>query len=57
MLTIRQALQQIELMAENQRLLQTVRQQSLSLKKLERRHPGITKVKRDAHGVVIISDE
>ncbi len=55
--TIRQALQQKELMAENQRLIQTVRQQSLSLEKLERQHPGITKVKRDARGVVIINDE
>ena len=56
MVTIRQALQQKELMAENQRLHQTVQQQSLSLETLEKQHPGITKVKRDARGVVIIDE-
>ena len=57
MVTIRQALQHKDLMAENQRLLQTVRQQSLSLETLERQHPGITKVKRDQNGTVIVDDE
>ena len=56
MVTIRQALRQKELMAENQRLHQTVQQQSLSLEALEKQHPGITKVKRDARGVVIIDE-
>ena len=54
--TIRQALQHKELMAENQRLHNIVRQQSFSLEALERRHPGITKVKRDAGGAVIIDE-
>ncbi|MEE8431482.1 MAG: response regulator [Candidatus Desulfatibia sp.] len=57
MVTIRQALQHKDLMAENQRLLQIVRQQSLSLETLERQHPGITKVKRDQNGTVIVDDE
>jgi len=55
--TIRQALQQKELLAENQRLKTIVAQQSLSLESLEQQHPGITKVKRDDRGVVIIDDE
>jgi len=55
--TIRQALRQKELMAENQRLLNIVKQQAFSLSDLERRHPGITKVKRDPGGAVIIDDE
>jgi len=52
--TIRQALQHKDLMAENQRLLQIVKQQSTSLETLEKQHPGITKVKRTAGGAVII---
>ncbi len=55
--TIRQALQHKDLMAENQRLLSIVKQQSLSLEALERQHPGITKIKRDASGAVIIDEE
>jgi two-component system probable response regulator PhcQ len=55
--TIRQALQQRELLSENQRLLNIIRQQSLTLEKLEKRSPGITKVKRDANGAVIIDEE
>jgi len=55
--TIRQALQQKELMVENQRLKTIVEQQSLSLESLEQQHPGITKVKRDARGAIIIDDE
>ena len=56
MVTIRQALQQQDLMAENQRLLNIVRQQSSSLEALEKEHPGITKVKRDQNGIVIIDE-
>ena len=55
--TIRQALQQKELLAENQRLKKIVEQQSLSLESLEKQCPGITKVKRDDRGIVIIDDE
>ncbi len=56
-MTIRQALQHKDLMAENQRLLSIVKQQSLSLEALERQHPGITKVKRNARGAVNIDKE
>jgi DNA-binding NtrC family response regulator len=55
--TIRQALQQRDLETENQRLLKLVRQQALSLQALEKRSPGITKVKRDSGGAVIIDDD
>jgi hypothetical protein len=44
-------------MAENQRLLNIVRQQSSSLEALEKQHPAITKVKRDQNGTVIIEDD
>jgi two-component system, probable response regulator PhcQ len=57
MVTIRQALQHKDLMAENQRLLNIVRQQSSSLEALEKQHPAITKVKRNQNGTVIIDDE
>ncbi len=54
---IRQALQQKDLLAENRRLTHTVRKQSFSLQAMEKRYPGISKVKRDADGAVIIDDD
>lgn len=56
-ITIRQALQQRALEKENERLLHLVNQQALSLKKLEECAPGITRVKRDPSGAVIIDDD
>ena len=56
-ITIRQALQQRNLEKENERLLHLVNQQAISLKKLEECAPGITRVKRDPGGAVIIDDE
>lgn len=55
--TIRQSLQQKELMKESQRLLKMVKRQSAIIEKLEEQYPGITKVKRDAKGEVIMDDE
>jgi hypothetical protein len=55
--TIRQALQQRELKKESQRLLKMVKRQSVFIQELEKQYPGITKVKRDARGQVIIDDE
>ena len=55
--TIRQALQQKNLLNENQRLMDTVRKQSLSLQAMEKRYPGITKVKRDPSGAIIIDED
>ncbi|MFC1815256.1 response regulator [Thermodesulfobacteriota bacterium] len=55
--TIRQALQQKDLMEQNRRLLETVRRQSLSIKNLEKRYPGIAKIKKDPGGAIIIDEE
>jgi len=55
--TIRQALQQKDLLKENQRLLDMVRKQSLSIKSMEKRYPGISKVKRDPGGAIIIDED
>jgi len=52
--TIRQALEVKALKRENLRLQQLVRSQSKSLQALERQCPGITKVKRDPSGVVVL---
>ena len=54
--TIRQALQQKYLKNENKRLEKIVEQQSFSIKKIENKYPGITKVKRDSGGAIIIDD-
>lgn len=54
---IRQALQQKDLLKENQRLMDMVRKQSLSIKSMEKRYPGISKVKRDPGGAIIIDED
>ncbi|MDF1593404.1 MAG: response regulator [Desulfobacterales bacterium] len=54
---IRQALQQKDLLKENQRLMDMVRKQSLSIKTMEKRYPGISKVKRDPGGAIIIDED
>ncbi|MDY6791012.1 MAG: response regulator [Thermodesulfobacteriota bacterium] len=54
--TIRQALQQKYLKNENKRLAKIVKQQSYSLGEIEEKYPGITKVKRDSGGAIIIDD-
>ena len=52
--TIRQALQYKDLMAEAIRLLQVNRRQAALIERLEQKHPGMTKVERDADGVILI---
>ena len=54
--TVRQALQQKDLMKESQRLLKVVKQQSAVIDDLEKEYPGITKVKKDASGEIVIDD-
>ena len=54
--TIRQALQQKDLMAESRELLKKVRFQSALLKDLEEEYPGITHVKRSNQGAVILDE-
>ena len=54
--TIRQALQQKHLKNENKRLAEIVKLQSFSLGEIEKKYPGITKVKKDSGGAIIIDD-
>jgi len=54
--TIRHALIQKDLAAEARGLLKKVRAQSAALQDLERRHPGITQVKRDGRGATTIDE-
>ncbi len=56
-ITIRQALQQRSLIKETRKLLEVVKQQSRILEELEGKYPGITKVKRDASGEVILEED
>ncbi len=53
---IRQALQQKDLMTEAWRLLHAARKRSAQLGHLEADHPGITSVKRDTQGAVMVED-
>lgn len=55
--TIRQALQQKDLMAGTRRLMQVVKRQTGTLESLERRYPGITAVQRDSNGAVIMEPD
>jgi len=55
-ITIKQAIQQRELLRRSLSLLGTVRHQSSILENLENQHPGITKVNRGYDGVIDIPD-
>ncbi len=55
--TIRQGINHNNLIKENRRLLKLVKEQSLSLETLEKQCPGITEVKRDINGAIIINDD
>ena len=55
--TIRQALQQKDLMTEARRLMQVVKRQTVTLESLERQYPGITTVQRDRNGAVIMEPD
>jgi DNA-binding NtrC family response regulator len=55
-LTIKQALEFYYLQKENQALAQTVNRQNAILQQLESENPGITSVKRDVDGSVIIDE-
>jgi DNA-binding NtrC family response regulator len=53
---IRSAIEKYDLEAENRRLLDTVKQQSLEIKVLEKRYPGISRVEKDNRGVFVLPD-
>lgn len=51
------ALEQLDLQRENRRLLAMVRSQRSLLDALEREHPGIRSICRDASGAILLEDE
>jgi two-component system, probable response regulator PhcQ len=53
-ITIRRALEAIDLTTERDRLLQKINSRDAILKDLEKKHPGITQVERDADGYLIL---
>ena len=53
---IRSAIEKYDLEAENRRLLATIKQQSLEIKVLERRYPGISRVEKDCKGAFLLPD-
>lgn len=53
---IRSAIEKFDLEAENRRLLATIKQQSLEIKVLERRYPGISRVEKDVRGAFVLPD-
>jgi YesN/AraC family two-component response regulator len=55
-LTLRQAAHRIQLERDNARLENTVREHETRLRELERAHPGITRVKRDETGAIVLDD-
>jgi two-component system probable response regulator PhcQ len=56
-MTIRQAIKLNDLMKESRRLLKIAKRQSVLIESLERQYPGITKIKRNQEGDIIIDDE
>ena len=55
--TIRQALQQKDLMAESRRLVRIARRQSAVLEDVGTRHPELMDLKKDATGRIVIEEE
>ena len=56
MVAIRLAIEQYKLLEENRRLSRTVKEQESLLEKLEKEAPGITRVKRDEDGAILIDE-
>ena len=55
-ITIRQALRQKELIIQNRLLLKKIKEQSSVLQELEKKYPGITRVKKDSSGTIVFDD-
>ena len=53
---LRSAIEKFDLEAENRRLLATIKQQSLEIKVLEKRYPGISRVEKDSKGTFVLPD-
>ena len=56
-ITIRRAIESLELGLERDKLLKQVQVQDTILKDLENEHPGISKIKRDEDGYIISEDD
>lgn len=54
--SIRHGLEKYEIEEENRMLLRTIKKQKTELELLEKQHPGITKVIRDADNAIIAED-
>jgi len=55
-ITLIRALESLDLMTEKMELWQKIKTRDAILQELERKHPGITKVERDADGYVLSID-
>jgi two-component system probable response regulator PhcQ len=55
-ITIRKALQQKELMKKSRELLRLAQRQSTFIDEIEKKYPGITRVKRDDRGEILLED-
>ncbi len=55
-ITVSQALNQYDLEAKNRYLLKKVNQQACTFQLLEQQHPGITKIKSDDEGTIMVPD-
>jgi two-component system, probable response regulator PhcQ len=53
-ITVRRALEQRALIQENRRLVNELRRRESVLEQLEKEHPGITKIRRNAKGLIEI---
>ncbi len=54
--SIRHALQQRELSIQARKLYKKVQQQGVVLEQIEKQHPGLTQVKRDADGAIVLDE-
>lgn len=55
-LSIRSAIEKYDLEEENKRLLKTVKRQASELYQLEKSHPGITSMQKDAEGNLVLPE-
>lgn len=56
-ITVRQALEQRQLLLENTRLMKALKSKSELLERLETEHPGITDLELDDSGAIVIDEE
>ncbi|RLB17310.1 MAG: response regulator [Deltaproteobacteria bacterium] len=55
-ITVRKALQQKELMKKSRQLLRLAQRQSTFIDEIEKKYPGITRVKKDDRGEILLDD-